>query len=74
MSESTSSKSPSDDLARYQALVERRAALEREIAALLSGQENERAVQMSRYRELARERDEVISEMRALEQGLRLDE
>jgi hypothetical protein len=63
-----------DALERYQALLVRRAALEQEISHLLSGPEGERAVQLPRYRALARERDEVISEMRTLEQGLRLDE
>ncbi|MFQ3645797.1 MAG: hypothetical protein SNJ54_03560 [Anaerolineae bacterium] len=63
-----------DELRRYNALVERRAALEQEISHLLSGPDGARAVQLPRYRVLARERDEVISEMRTLEQGLRLDE
>jgi hypothetical protein len=63
-----------DELRRYNALVERRTALEQEIRQLLSGPDGARAVQLPRYRTLARERDEVISEMRTLEQGLRLDE
>lgn len=63
-----------DELQRYNALSERRTALEQEISHLLSGPDGGRAVQLPRYRALARERDEVISEMRTLEQGLRLDE
>ncbi len=59
---------------RYQALIERRAALEKEISQVLNGPDGGRAVQLPRYRALARERDEVISEMRTLEQGMRLDE
>lgn len=74
MNDSTPLNNPNDELARYQALVERRAQLDREIAALLNNQENARAAHMPRYRELARERDEILSEIRALEQGLRLDE
>lgn len=63
-----------ESLERYQALSERRAVLEREISQLLSGPDSGRADQLPRYRALASERDEVISEMRTLEQGMRLDE
>lgn len=63
-----------NELQRYNALAARRAVLEQQISHLLSGPDGGRAVQLPRYRALARERDDVISEMRTLEQGLRLDE
>lgn len=58
----------------YQALVQRYEQLDADIRALLGGQDRARAYQLPQYRELARERDELFSEIRALEQVLRLEE
>jgi hypothetical protein len=74
MTDSTSANpiAEDDDLQRYQALAQRRLQLEQAISDLLA--QTERAVQMPRYRALAQERDEVVSEMRTLEHKMRLDE
>jgi cell division protein FtsB len=74
MTDSTSAAAENDDLQRYQTLAQRRLQLEQAISHLLDTPEAERAAQMPRYRALAQERDEIVSEMRTLEQKMRLDE
>jgi hypothetical protein len=65
-------------VAGYQALVIRYEALDTEIDDLLMAHgghtEDLPTIDLRRYRALARERDEVESEMRILEQQLNLDE
>lgn len=63
---------------RYQALVARYEALDTEIDDLLMAHgghtEDLPTVDLRRYRALARERDDLESEIRTLEQQLNLDE
>ena len=61
---------------RYQALVETYEALDRRIDALVSASRVPRdemsAADLHQHRELARQRDELLSDMRLLEQQLDL--
>lgn len=63
---------------QYQALVARYEALDEEIDALLMAYgghtEDIPFIELARYRKLARERDDLESEMRELEQQLNLDD
>lgn len=65
-------------MARYQQLVARYQTLDRQIDALLmanGGHSEKLSVQaMAQYRAWAQERDDIFSEMRALEQDLALDD
>ncbi len=67
-----------DLVQRYQALVTRYEALDEEIDALLMSHgghtEDMPFLDLARYRKLARERDELESEIRELEQQLNLDD
>lgn len=64
----------SDELARYQRLVAEYEALDREIDAFLAarngGLDKMEGEEKRRYREMSRQRDELINERRALEQIL----
>lgn len=64
----------SDELARYQRLVAEYEALDREIDAFLAtrngGLDKMEGEDKRRYREMSRQRDELINERRALEQVL----
>lgn len=68
------SDSASQTVAEYQVLVQRYEQLDAVIRDLLTDHDLTRAAQLPRYRQLARERDDLFSEMRALEQQLRLDD
>lgn len=79
MSPGDSGAPDSGDLVqRYQAHVGRYEALDEEIDALLmlhgGHTEDMPFLDLARYRKLARERDELESEIRALEQQLNLDD
>ncbi|MFN8378571.1 MAG: hypothetical protein U0452_07855 [Anaerolineae bacterium] len=67
-----------DLVQHYQALVARYEALDEEIDALLmvhgGHTEDMPYIDLARYRKLARERDELESEIRELEQQLNLDD
>jgi hypothetical protein len=63
---------------KYRKMVLVYEALDEEIDELLmahgGGTENMSDIELARYRELARKRDEVLNEMRILEQELHLDD
>ena len=63
---------------RYRKMVLLYEALDEEIDQLImangGGTEHMSETDLARYRELARKRDEVLNEMRILEQELRLDD
>lgn len=63
---------------RYRKMVLLYEALDEEIDQLImahgGGTERMSEADLTRYRELARKRDEVLNEMRILEQELRLDD
>jgi hypothetical protein len=63
---------------RYRKMVLLYEALDEEIDSLImangGGTEHMAEPDLARYRELARKRDEVLNEMRILEQELRLDD
>ncbi len=75
----TADKEPLAELmVRYQGLVARYQALDRQIDRLLmanGGHSEKLSTQdMAQYRTWAQERDDIFSEMRALEQELALDD
>lgn len=68
----------SNQVQQYQALVMRYEALDHEIDALIMAyggtSDKMPAADFSRYRDLARQRDDVLNEMRLIEHQLSLDE
>jgi hypothetical protein len=68
----------SSQMAQYQQIVLRYEALDAEIDALIMAHggtsEKMPAADLRRYRELARQRDELLNEMRLMEHQLALDE